>query len=915
MRRRLIFLQLFTCLLFAGQVDICIDPGHGGKWPDGDPGVVNESHGPYPDGPFESDFNKYIAWSMEMDLVWGLGYSISMTRTGDENPSLEERVKMANGEIPNHYTGQKDTCQLFVSVHNDGPPDKDSTIHGTKTYYYRTADETFAGLVHSNMFYYISNFPFANDMGVRRAELHVLIKTKMPAVLTESAYVTHDIHPNAQWFQLKDNHQSFKDKIAWGIDDGIDAYYKFPSPRWLRILWMMQKSRSVNLEWGSCPVSVTGYNIYRRTYPDDNYVLIENNFAETIYSDNSVSAGGAYSYYVKGVRSGGQEGNRSEIATVQVPPFSSNFSRATGVNNARRILFDDDGISHLTWTNKLENEELSEDVWYSKSTDYGSDWSIGQKSDYGWQPTIDFNSSEEENFCYMSTLGLPDSGASDTMIYTVNYAYRENGFWYSEVLYDTPDSILSVSFAIDPLDTGWVVFNTLDDAGNNRLKIGQFYTQEMPESLENVIVLDTYSSSGVGAVAVRSSDRSIWLVYEKNGNIECKWRSNTGVWHNLHIQNEGRLPSVSIAGDLIYFIWEKFWSEVEKKEIQTNYTLNGLFLSAPQTIALVHSSYNYPYLENGSIAVWSDFQNNQWDIYASERNELGGWTTPQNISQSGVDSKYPQVAMYQTVSQTNILYLWTEGNSTPYEVKIYPTTTLRSRALPLYAFNLGKRETSVFNTQRLGYIAYGEGPEKSVDYDTSFLSYKITGLDSTKSYHLGLCFYQDEMSNSWNQEIEIDDFLIDRVEIPRKTVVFKKIILSKELLKDGVINLLIKRSPKVVCSALALWEFSKEDRNMTSVKELNSNALREFNTYASPNPSKKRIRFDCQLPEPGEIRIKIYTATGRLVREIGGYRSAGSHTITWNGKDNLGRDISTGIYFYRAELKNRVKTGKLILIR
>ncbi|GAJ11995.1 unnamed protein product, partial [marine sediment metagenome] len=128
----------------------------------------------------------------------------------------------------------------------------------------------------------------------------------------------------------------------------------------------------------SCPVSVTGYNIYRQTYPDENYVLIENNFADTIYSDNSVSAGGAYSYYVKGVRSGGQEGNRSEIVTVQVPPFSSNFSRATGVNNARRILFEDDGISHLTWTNNLENMEMGEDVWYSMGTDYGSNWSVGR---------------------------------------------------------------------------------------------------------------------------------------------------------------------------------------------------------------------------------------------------------------------------------------------------------------------------------------------------------------------------------------------------------------------------------------------------------------------------------------------------------------------------------------------------------
>lgn len=914
MNKSILLLSSVLCVLFAGQVDVCIDPGHGGKWPDGDPGVVNESHGPYPDGPFESDFNKYIAWSMEMDLVWGLGYSISMTRIGDECPSHDWRAEMANGLRQNPYTNDFDTCQLFVSVHNDGPPDKDSTIHGTKTYYYRTADPTFAGLVHSNMFYYISNFPYANDMGVRRAGFIVLKKTKMPACLTESAYVTHDIHPNAQWFQLKYNHQSFKDKIAWGIDNGIDAYYKFPSPRWLRILWMMQRLESVNIEWGSCPVSITGYNIYRRAHPDDNYVLIESNVADTIYSDNSVSAGGTYSYYVKGVRSGGQEGNRSEIVTVQVPPFSSNFSRATGVNNARRILFDDDGISHLTWTNNLENMEMGEDVWYSMGTDYGSNWSVGQKFDYGWQPTIDFNSSGEENFCYMSTLGVPDSGASDTTIYTVNHAYRENGFWYSEVLYDTPDSILSVSFAIDPLDTGWVVFNTYDDEGNNELKIGQFYTQTLPESLENVTTLDTYNSFGKAAVVVRPSDRSIWIVYERNNTIMCKWRQSNGNWWPILIQNEGVYPSLSIAGDLIHFIWEKYYSEIDRREIQTCYT-SGFLWTRPQTIAAVRGENCYPYIEKGSVAVWADLYRNQWDVYSSERTS-GNWTTPQNISHTSTDSKYPQVAMYQTIFQTNLVYVWTEGNESPYEVKILPVS-LRSNPVPLYAFNLGEKEPSVFLKQRSGYVVYEESFEKSADYDTSFLHYKITGLDPDKIYHLGLVFYQDETNSVWKQEIEIDNCLIKKINLPRKKTINEKIVLSQEDYQDGIIEFKIKKlvGPKVVLSAMSVWEFSKEDHIIPSVEESNKNTPQESKILAVSNPVKDKSLFHYQLPKACQITIKIYSISGQLVREIKENKPAGFHTTIWDGKDTKGIDVTSGIYFYRLESTNKTKTGKIIFLR
>jgi hypothetical protein len=65
---------------------------------------------------------------------------------------------------------------------------------------------------------------------------------------------------------------------------------------------------------------------------------------------------------------------------------------------------------------------------------------------------------------------------------------------------------------------------------------------------------------------------------------------------------------------------------------------------------------------------------NQWEVYSSERTESGNWTTPQNISQTSADSRYPQVATYITPSDTNFIYVWTEGNEEPYEIKTHSTT-------------------------------------------------------------------------------------------------------------------------------------------------------------------------------------------------------------------------------------------------
>ncbi len=147
----------------------------------------------------------------------------------------------------------------------------------------------------------------------------------MLACLVEPAFITHDIAYNAQWFQLKENQGEFKNKIAWGIDNGIDAYYGFSRPKFMIIIQFGSERAPVQLLWGSSPANgVTGYNIYRRTHPNHNYEMIARNVSDTTYTDNSVTPGTIYSYYVKARRSSGQESNRSDIATCQVHPFSSN---------------------------------------------------------------------------------------------------------------------------------------------------------------------------------------------------------------------------------------------------------------------------------------------------------------------------------------------------------------------------------------------------------------------------------------------------------------------------------------------------------------------------------------------------------------------------------------------------------------
>ncbi|MEZ4653783.1 MAG: FlgD immunoglobulin-like domain containing protein [Candidatus Eisenbacteria bacterium] len=86
---------------------------------------------------------------------------------------------------------------------------------------------------------------------------------------------------------------------------------------------------------------------------------------------------------------------------------------------------------------------------------------------------------------------------------------------------------------------------------------------------------------------------------------------------------------------------------------------------------------------------------------------------------------------------------------------------------------------------------------------------------------------------------------------------------------------------------------------------------------STPNPavSLAHIVFDLG-PEGGAARLKVYDVRGRLLRAIQTPAlSAGLHRITWDGRDESGRDMPSGIYLYSIEVGDWTATRKLQLLR
>ena len=90
---------------------------------------------------------------------------------------------------------------------------------------------------------------------------------------------------------------------------------------------------------------------------------------------------------------------------------------------------------------------------------------------------------------------------------------------------------------------------------------------------------------------------------------------------------------------------------------------------------------------------------------------------------------------------------------------------------------------------------------------------------------------------------------------------------------------------------------------------------------AFPNTANPETWFPFQLAEPSEVTIKIYNASGQLVKTLDlGYQEAGYYlnrekAAFWDGRNERGERIASGIYFYTMRTRNFTATGKVVILK
>ena len=84
----------------------------------------------------------------------------------------------------------------------------------------------------------------------------------------------------------------------------------------------------------------------------------------------------------------------------------------------------------------------------------------------------------------------------------------------------------------------------------------------------------------------------------------------------------------------------------------------------------------------------------------------------------------------------------------------------------------------------------------------------------------------------------------------------------------------------------------------------------------APNPFNSNTVIRFALPQPSQIELTIYNLLGQPVAIlVQGYSAAGTFSVRWDGRDQTGRTVPSGVYLYQLRAGEYTEVRKLLLLQ
>jgi len=171
--------------------------------------------------------------------------------------------------------------------------------------------------------------------------------------------------------------------------------------------------------------------------------------------------------------------------------------------------------------------------------------------------------------------------------------------------------------------------------------------------------------------------------------------------------------------------------------------------------------------------------------------------------------------------------------------------------------------------------------------------------------------------NDERMEIENTIFLKDTSSGSRDYNIssFTPIYLEEN---DWIISIPLQIDGKESVKTELVYEYFMDGVQYTGRKTLDLKPIpNRFHLAQNyPNPFNPTTIIQYELPKDVHVKLDIIDVTGRTVHQlVNGNQEAGYQSVRWNGRNSFGQQVSAGVYFFRIQSGNYMKTRKMILLK
>lgn len=179
--------------------------------------------------------------------------------------------------------------------------------------------------------------------------------------------------------------------------------------------------------------------------------------------------------------------------------------------------------------------------------------------------------------------------------------------------------------------------------------------------------------------------------------------------------------------------------------------------------------------------------------------------------------------------------------------------------------------------------------------DSEFVSWQGMGQDTVYEVFLGES--ADELESIGEGIFTGDNTYIADVELQQVTEYWWRVksITGNEVLWSG------------------MWNFST-DNGLSSNNEMEEIPEETILHSAYPNPFNPSTTISFFVKENENAIIDIFNLKGQVIKSFPTY-TPGNYSVEWNGKDNKGDRVSSGVYFYKLKSESTTKVRKMLMLK